>query len=474
MPVLATTNFNIILSVLGGWVSDNQYWGEPSGVIRAFDAVTGSLAWAFDMGRPDQHGAPKPGQTYTPSTPNSWGPMSADEKLGLVYAPTGNATPDYYGVQRRPFDERYTSAVVALDADTGDVRWSFQTAHHDLWDYDVASQPTLVDIPTRDGVKQALVQPTKRGEIFILDRLTGKPISTVAERAVSQTGQVPGERLSPTQPFSVDMPSFRGADLRERDMWGVTPLDQLWCRLQFRKARYDGPATPPGLTPNLVFPGFVGGIDWGGVSIDRDRNILIVNSMRMANYDRLLTRSEADSHRSKGPADAHGDDVNLPQGNTPFGANVKIFLSPLGVPCIAPPYGRISAVDLVTHRLLWSRPLGTARDSGPFGIPSMLPIEMGLPNTGGSLTTRGGLVFIGAVPERAIRAFDVRNGAELWKARLPFSGHATPMTYVSPRSGRQFVVIMTGGNSVLRSPPGDMMVAYALPLTDRRGANPGH
>jgi quinoprotein glucose dehydrogenase len=452
--------------VLGGWVSDNQHWGEPSGVIRGFDAVTGRLAWAFDMGRPDDNG-PAPPEGFTHSTPNSWAPMSADEDLGLVYAPTGNATPDYFGAQRRPFDDKYSSSVVALDAETGKVRWSFQTTHHDLWDYDVASQPTLVDLPGPGGtVRQALVQPTKRGEIFVLDRTNGQPLADVREVPVPQAGSVPEERLSPTQPFSVGMPSFRGPDLRERDMWGVTPFDQMWCRIKFKQARYEGTMTPPGLTPNIAYPGYLGGMDWGSVSVDKDRHLMIVTSSRVPNYDQLIPRAEADRRgiRPVGMGAAGSDVAGVsPQAGTPYAANIVAFLSPLGAPCNEPPYGLITAVDLVTRKVVWSKPLGTARDSGPLGIPSYLPFPMGAPIAGGSLTTRGGLVFVAASQERTLRAFDAATGKELWSDRLPSGGQATPMTYRSDTSGRQFVVIAAGGNYALRSKTGDSLVAYALP-----------
>jgi quinoprotein glucose dehydrogenase len=451
--------------VLGGWVSDGQHWGEPSGVIRAYDATTGKFAWAFDMGRPEDHAEPKPGQSYTHSTPNSWAPMSADPELGLVYAPTGNPAVDYYGVLRRPFDDKYGSSVVALDVDTGNVRWSFQTTHHDLWDYDTASQPTLVDIPGPHGVQHALVQPTKRGELFLLDRATGKPLAQVEERAVPQTGAVPGERLSPTQPFSVGMPALSGPRYRERDMWGLTPIDQLWCRIKFKEARYEGTMTPPGTTPWVSDPGYLGGVDWGGVSVDRDRSLLIVNSNRVSNYDVLVPRAEADAMGIRAsvkgsPRSVHGV---VAQANTPYAANINPFLSPLGAPCNEPPYGRLTAIDLRTHKVVWSEPLGTARDSGPWGIPSMLPITMGTPNAGGSMTTRSGLIFLSATQEMAIRALDVTNGRQLWSARLPAGGQATPMTYWSARSNRQFVAIAAGGNLGLRTRAGDSIIAYALP-----------
>jgi quinoprotein glucose dehydrogenase len=456
--------------VVGGWVLDGQYWGEPSGVIRAYDATTGKFAWAFDMARPDDHREPPPGQQYTRATPNSWAPMSADEQLGLVYVPTGNATPDYYGGRRRPFDDKYSSSVLALDAATGTLRWSFQTAHHDLWDYDVASQPTLVDLPGPGGIRHALLQPTKRGELFVLDRLTGQPLLPVVERPVPQGQIAPGERVSPTQPFSDAMPSFRGPILRESDMWGITPIDQMYCRILFRQARYDGPATPPGLArPSLIWPGTLGGMDWGGVSIDRARHLMIVNSNRVANRIQLMPRKTADAQGllPYGEGPPRSLIGALPQSNTPYAANIGPFLSPLATPCTRPPFGLLTAVDLTTGKVVWSHPLGTARDSGPLGIPSLLPIRIGLPAVGGSLATRSGLVFIAATIERSFRAFDTSTGKELWRARLPGGGNATPMTYWSSRSGRQFVVITAGGAPILSSKPSDAIVAYALPKAKR-------
>lgn len=453
--------------VLGGWVSDGMYWGEPSGVIRGFDAKTGELSWAFDMGHPDRRGLPPPGETYTPATPNSWAPMSADEKLGLVYAPLGGATPDYLGKHRRPFDEAYSGSVVALDAETGRPRWKFQTLRHDLWDYDVATQPTLIDLPTASGVRQALIQPTKRGEVFVLDRATGKPIFPVSEHRVPTTGQVANEWAAPTQPFSDALPSFRGKDIIESDMWGVTPLDQLWCRIAFRKARYEGTLTLPGLTPSIMFPGFLGGMNWGGVSIDRDHNVMITNTNYVGNYVRLLERAEANRRGAQPvgsgvPPKPEGATIQ-PHLGLPYAAESLPFLSPLFAPCQAPPWGRISAVDLVSGKLLWSHPIGTARDSGPLGLPSLLPFKIGTPNLGGPVTTRGGVTFIAATQDKYLRAIDTRTGRVLWRGRLPYAAQATPMTYLSKASGRQFVVTSSGGHAFMGTGPGDAIYAFALP-----------
>jgi quinoprotein glucose dehydrogenase len=453
--------------VLGGWITDGQYWGEPSGVVRAFDAVTGELSWAFDMGRPDRQGEPAGGEEYTRSTPNSWAPMSVDESLGLVYIPTGNATPDYFGGKRRYFDDKYSSSVVALDAETGRVRWAFQTTHHDLWDYDVSSQPTLADIEGAEGVQHILLQATKRGELFLLDRTNGAPLASVVEHAVPQAGAAPGEQLSSTQPFSDGMPSTRGERLTESMMWGITPIDQLWCRIEFRSSRYEGPATPPGLDKfNIVYPGYAGGSNWGGVSVDLGRGILVTNAMRIANRVRLMSRAETDRlgvFPITGEKGKHGVGGAVAQRGTPYGAMVQPFLSPLNVPCQQPPYGTISAVDLASHKLIWTEPFGTARDSGPLGLSSMLPISMGVPNFGGSITTRGGVTFVGATQDRYIRGFETATGKLLWEHRLPAGGQATPITYLSKTSGRQFVVIAAGGSTSIASKLGDEIIAFALP-----------
>jgi quinoprotein glucose dehydrogenase len=452
-------------AVLGGAVMDGQYWGEPSGVIRAYDVVTGQLAWAFDVGRPENRGAPASGETYTAATPNSWAPISADETLGLVYLPTGNSTPDYYGAQRRPFDEDITSSVLALDAETGELRWRFQTLHHDIWDYDVPSQPTLIDLPTPDGVRRALIQPTKRGEIFVLDRETGEPIKEVAEVPVPQGGLVPGERLSPTQPFSVEMPSFRAPLLRESDTWGMTPLDQLICRITFRKSRYEGTLTPVTLErPTIFDPAFSGGSNWGSVSVDVDRGILIVNWMRMYGRVEMITRAEANARgfRLFDATKAQGSNTH-PMENTAYAAVPGGFFSPLGLPCSAPPWGLLTAVDLTSGQVIWSKPLGNGRDSGPRGLRSHLPITMGVPLGGGSVTTRGGLVFIGATVDSMFRAFNTATGEQLWEASLPGAGIATPMTYQSSVSGRQFVAIAAGGRVSLNTRLSTKVVAYALP-----------
>jgi quinoprotein glucose dehydrogenase len=460
--------------VVGARIADNQMVGEPSGVIRAYDAVTGKLAWAWDMGVPDRTGAPAEGEEYTRGTPNSWGPMSADEALGLVYVPTGNATPDYFGAHRRPFDEQYAAAVVALDAETGRPRWHFQTVHHDIWDLDVAHQPTFVDFRKGDArngeVVHALVLPTKRGELFVLDRATGTPVYPVEERPVPQEGRVPEERLSPTQPFSVGLPSFRGADLVEARMWGITPLDQLWCRIKFKQANYEGTLTPTSLSPVVQYPGYAGGMEWGSATVDTSRHIVLVNTNYVPIYTQLLTRAEAE-RRGYVPykpgqainARPLAEAASAAQMGTPYGIATGPFLSPLDVPCNQPPYGRLSAVDLTSGKLIWSERFGTARHSGPWGIRSMLPFVIGTPNIGGGVATQSGLYFIGATQDGFLRAFATATGKQVWQASLPTAAIATPITYMSPDSGRQFVVVAAGGGYMVGAQPGDYIVAYALP-----------
>jgi quinoprotein glucose dehydrogenase len=253
--------------------------------------------------------------------------------------------------------------------------------------------------------------------------------------------------------------------LREADMWGLTPIDQMMCRIRFKQSRYEGTLTPPTLErPMILDPGYGGGINWGSVSVDADRGIMMVNWMRLPSRVELITRAEA---RERGFRRFEGStgqgSPRGPMENTPYASTVAPFLSPLGMPCNAPPWGLVTAVDLTSGQAIWSMPLGTGRDSGPFGIRSRLPLTMGVPASGGSVTTRGGLVFIGAAVDSMFRAFDTATGEQLWQASLPGAGMATPMSYQSSRSGRQFVVIAAGGRPSLGTRLSTKIVAYALP-----------
>lgn len=442
--------------VVGQSISDYGSFDAPSGVIRGYDAETGALRWAWDAGRPGQTQL-RPGETYTRDTPNAWGVFSADEALGLVFVGTGNAPPDYYAGFRSKVADAFTDNIVAIDVKTGQRRWSFATVHHDLWDYDIAAQSTLVDLP---GGRKALLVPTKRGQIFVLDRATGQPVDPVIEKKVPQ-GAVKGDWNAPSQPYTMGFPSVVGADLTEADMWGLTPLDQMACRIQFRKARYQGQFTPITTEPTITYPAVAGGINWQGVSIDRQRGLMVVNALHLANINRLTPRKQGETPKSG----FEGGVIMFPQAGTPYGFASYPFLGPLYAPCQKPPYSTISVFDLATRKLVWSKPLGTAEGSGPLGLSSGIPLRMGAPSFGGSVTTAGGLVFIAAGQDRRLRAFDVANGKELWSARLPAVGAAMPISYVSP-SGRQFVVIAAGGHFAIPGPQAAAIMAYALPRKD--------
>jgi quinoprotein glucose dehydrogenase len=454
--------------MLSGWVYDNQSEDEPSGVIRAFNPVSGRLAWAWDMGRVDPTAPLRPGEVYTRGTPNGWGTYTADATLNLVYVPLGNATPDYYGGKRRPFDDRYSSALVALDITTGKERWHFQTVHHDLWDFDLPIGPSLVDLSTPSGTVPALVQTTKQGQLFLLDRRDGHPLASVEERSVPR-GNIPGERYAPTQPFSVGMPSLTPAPLREVDMWGATPIDQLLCRIQFRSMRYDGLFTPPARQGNIGYPAFDGVVDWYGATIDPDRKLLIANASyipftyKLVPHDEAVAKGMVKPWRGWSQPYPHSKNFAVnPQYGTPFAAVIKPLLNLLKVPCNAPPWGTLTAIDLTTRKVIWSRPLGTTQDIGPLDLRLPLALPTGIFNMGGNVATRGGVIFIGATADQYLRAIDVQNGRELWRARLPAGGQATPMTYIGA-DNRQYVVIAAGGHGGLKTRSGDYLVAYALP-----------
>lgn len=450
------------LVVVGGWVVDNQMRGEPSGVIRAFSARTGELVWAWDLGRPATTRRPPEGQTYTRGTPNMWSTAAYDDRLGLIYAPLGNATPDYYGRDRPPHSDEYSSALVALDIRTGRPRWRFQTVHHDLWDYDLPSQPALIDLPDGQGGEvPAVLQTTKRGQIFLLNRATGEPLSEVAEKAVPQNGAVPEERLAPTQPYSVGMPTIGAERLSETRMWGMTMFDQLLCRIEYRQLRYDGDFTPPGLQRAIQHPGNAGGMNWGSVSVDPQRQRVFLNDIRIPSVFQLIPRADYAAFSKVNPpvSDGHGPS---PQLGTPYGVYTTIWLSRLGVPCVQPPFGTLTAIDLKTRRVAWQVPAGTARELGPMGLRLGLPMPIGMPSYAGTLSTAGGLVFFSGSQDFYLRAYDAQTGAELWRHPLPVGSSATPMSYVSPKTGRQYVLVTAGGAAYSKQ-LGDYVMAFALP-----------
>lgn len=433
--------------VVGSAIGDNRRVDVERGTVRAFDARTGALRWAFDPipRRPADAGYAgwSPAAATRTGAANAWAPLSADTVRGLVFVPTGSASPDFYGGERLG-DNRYANSVVALDVATGRIRWHFQVVHHDLWDYDVASQPTLVDID-RDGRRvPAIVVATKMGYIYILDRTTGQSLFPVEERTVPAS-TVPGERASPTQPYPLT-PGLRlnPSRITEADLWGPTPADRAACLAQFKAMRHGEMFTPPSLEGTLSYPGYPGGVNWGGVTVDPERQLLIVNTMRLAAWVKLVPRA---------PGDSSGNQVG-----TPYRMERAVWVGPSGLPCQKGAWGVLTAIDLRTGEVKWERPIGGL----PPGRPSPpLATQWGSPNFGGSLATAGGLVFIAAGMDERLRAIDIESGRDLWSAPLPAGGQATPMTYSI--NGKQYVVIAAGGHGSLGTRLGDQVVAFSLP-----------
>ncbi|CDG39079.1 MULTISPECIES: pyrroloquinoline quinone-dependent dehydrogenase [Asaia] len=459
------------IAVVNHEVLDGQRRWAPSGVIRGYDAESGKFVWAWDVNNPDNHHQPEPGKFYSRGTPNSWAAMTGDNELGLVYVPTGNSAADYYSAMRTDKENAVSSSIVALDVKTGEPRWVFQTAHKDVWDYDIGSQATKFDYHHADGsVTPALLVPTKRGQTFVLDRATGKPLPEfpVVEKPAPASTMSDDPR-SPTQPWSTAFPRLAFPDLKESDMWGMSPIDQLYCRIMFRKARYVGEFTPPALDkPNIEYPGYNGGSDWGSMAYDPQSGIVIANWNSTPMYDQLITRKKADALGLK-PIDnptynpaGGGAEGNGAQADTPYGIVVTPFWNHYtGMMCNKPPYGMIEAIDIKTKKVLWSRPLGTARANGPWNMPTGLPLNIGTPNNGGSVITKGGLVFVAAATDNQIRAIDIKTGKDVWSDVLPGGGQANPMTYEV--NGKQYVAIMAGGHHFMMTPVTDQLVVYALP-----------
>ncbi|MBU0556976.1 MAG: membrane-bound PQQ-dependent dehydrogenase, glucose/quinate/shikimate family [Alphaproteobacteria bacterium] len=457
--------------VTGHQVLDGQKRSAPSGVIQGFDAVTGEKRWAWDMVNPQWTGDPPDGEEYARGTPNMWTIASGDEALGLVYLPMGNSAVDYWSGSRRPQEDEFSTSLVALDVNTGKPRWHFQTVHRDVWDYDLGAQATLVDFPSGNGTVPALILPSKQGDMYVLDRRTGQPIFPVQERRVPRTGVEP-QRRSPTQPFST-YHTLAFPDLTEKDMWGMSPIDQMVCRIQFRQAEYRGVYTPPTAEKRFVeYPGYNGGTDWGGIAVDPVRGVILANYNNMPNYNRLIPREEAErldvpaprGEEVRGGSMGEGGHGSLdPQAGTPYAIAVNAgWRLPLtGLLCKRPPYGGIRAIDMRTGRTIWDRPFGTARRNGPWNIPSMLPVNIGTPNNGGAVVTSGGVAFIAAATDNLIRAIDIETGETLWHDTLPAGGQATPSVYEI--NGKQYVVIMAGGHHFMETPIGDELIAYALP-----------
>ncbi len=454
------------LVITGAFVQDGQRVDAPPGVVRAFDVRTGELRWAFDPvppgDKPVTATEAQAGANFTRATPNTWGTISADRERGIVFLPTGGSQPDHYGGQERGDRDYFGTSVIALDAETGQRIWHFQAVHHDLWDYDVAAQPTLFE---QHGTVPGVIVATKMGHIFLLNRETGEPLFPVEERAVPVTS-VPGEYSSPTQPFPTLPRPVHPLRLTEDDIWGIYPGDRAACLEQFRSFAYEGIYTPPPLGKSaLLWPGLGGGVNWGSVSINPITNTMLVNSMRVPYTVKLIPRAEAGNLDGSDLVGAN------PQEGTDYVVIRGGFLSPHNTPCTAPPWGVLTAIDLDSGETLWEQTLGNLEELAPLGIGKWF--NWGTPNTGGTLQTATDLVFVAATLDGYFRAFDTRSGELLWQDKLPAPAQATPMSYRLSRTGKQYIVIAAGGHGPLayaaRGPDrvgellGDAIVAYSLP-----------
>ena len=440
---------------IGGLVADNRRVDPPGGVIRAFDVRTGALRWAFD---PVPPGTPPlaPGADGRPrfhrGTPNAWSILSADEARGLVFVPFGGPSPDFFGGLRGGFDY-YGSSVVALDATTGAAVWRFQTVHHDLWDYDVASQPVLIDVEVHGRSVPAVAQATKMGHVFLLDRETGEPLFPVEERPVPQT-DVPGETTSPTQPFPTFPAPLHPHRLDAAAVFGVSPFERWLCRRALAGYRNEGIFTPPSFEGSVQYPGTAGGVNWGGMAWDPERRLLVMAVNRIAQVKTVIPRETIPGvtleNRPRGL---------LFQEGTPYFTRTRVFLSPVGTPCSPLPWGELVAVDLATGGKRWSVPFGTTEDL----VPLPIALELGLPSMGGPIATAGGVVLIGAAMDDYLRAYATETGEKLLELRLPAGAQATPMTYRLRPGGRQLVVIAAGGHATMGTTPGDHLIAFGVP-----------
>jgi len=440
---------------VGSAIGDNRAVTVEPGVVRGYDVRSGKQLWAWDpipRSYKDKgwetwssEGARKTGAA------NVWSIMTADPERNLIFAPTGSASPDYYGGERLGHN-LFANSVVALDASSGRVVWHFQAVHHDLWDYDVAASPALTTV-RRDGKDvPAVTVNTKMGHVFVLHRETGAPLFPIEERPVPRS-DAPGESAAPTQPFPVLPPPLLAAKLTEDDIWGATEDDRAACAKWFAELRNEGVFTPPSLQGTLVFPGFVGGVNWGGAAIHEGRRVMITAINRLPFWVRLIPRDRFERERRESRVDAQF----TAQRGAPFGMSRAPFLAPSGAPCVKPPWGKIVAVDLDSGAVLWETPTLAPKSAGPDAGP------LGSISLGGPIATAGDLVFIAADQGEALRALDIETGRELWRAPLPAGGQATPMTYQLGADGKQYVVIAAGGHGGLGTTLGDSLLAFALP-----------
>ena len=409
----------------------------PSGEVRAFDARTGKLVWTF-------HTIPRPGEKGHEAWAdedwkgrtgaNVWSTISIDEKRGLIFLPIGSASYDFYGADRKG-QNLFANCLVALNAATGKLMWYFQMVHHDIWDYDMPAQPVLIDVRREGKTIPAVAQVTKMGLVFIFDRTTGKPLFPIEERSVPKS-EVPGESSWPTQPFPLKPPPLVRLKFAEADITSAADGDQ-YCSQLFRSLRGGSIFTPYGLNQTLVVPGTLGGGNWSGGSFDTRTGYLFVNANELGAVGAMEPQPEGSAEKYR--------------RNSLRGEYAR-FWDDEDRPCQKPPWGTLNAVDVNSGEIAWKVPLGSVPGS---------TAKTGLPNLGGSIVTNG-LVFIGAVTDAKLRAFDVKTGEELWSGELEASAHATPATYLGKKTGKQFVVIAAGGGGYFHGKVSDSLAAYAL------------
>ncbi len=446
MPEYETTSPPAVIGnlvVVGSAIADNNRAEAASGEVRAFDARSGALRWTWDP--------IVPSKGVKTGAGNAWSIISVDEERNLVFIPTGSASPDYYGGER-PGDNRYANSVVAVRGDTGKLVWHFQTVHHDLWDYDVASQPTLYTVRQNGLEIPAVAVGSKTGHLFLLHRETGKPLFPVEERPVPAS-DVPGEKASATQPFPSMPKALVPQKLTAKDAWGMTEAGRKYCEDRMGQLRSNGMFTPPSVKGSLVFPGNVGGMAWGGAAFDPERGLLIIPTNRLPAVVHLIPRDEVKQRREAYPEGEYSE-----QRGTPYWMHREFLLGPGRVPCNTPPWGTLVAIDVRTGEVRWETPLGYF----PWLTSNPEARQWGSISLGGPIVTGGGLAFIAATFDAHLRAFDLETGKELWAGELPTSARATPMT-LRAASGKQYVVIAAGGHDGNSLPLGDSIVAFALP-----------
>lgn len=450
--------------IVGSTIEENRATAVERGVIRGLDARTGELIWSFDP-LPDSPSHPAagdwlPAQAQAVGGGAAWGVMSVDADNGLVLVPTGSPSPGYYGGARIGSD-RLADSLLALDARTGRLLWNQQLIHHDLWNFDVAAQPVLADIDIEGVPQPGVVEATRSGMLYVLERTKGQPLFPITEQPVPAS-RVPGEQAWPTQPISALPALVPQRPVRPDDAWGITFWDRNKCREMIESHRSEGLFTPPDVRGTILRASSIGGVDWGGIAIDEEHQRVIAAVNQLPVVVTLVPRAQYDEQASSGK---YPGAQFFRQAGAPYGVRREPLMSPWGLPCTAPPWGTLVNVDLRRKRIVWEVPLGSTTTMGPWFAPAR---DFGVPSMGGPIITAGNLVFIAGTIDSELRAFDIDTGRLLWKHHLPAGGQATPMTYRAGRDERQYLVICAGGSGPLGTPIGDSVIAFALPRIGTR------